>query len=258
MAMPPCGTFEYVTTVPSAAESHSFPWRLQLAEDIEPRGDSLLDDRLLGYAPLLSVSEESTIPDPTDERQTMTLSTFTLRASSRKNARMAEAWFHIDQQLTMLLQPGDLLRLSRSGMGGIGLALQRGEKLVFAVGTILGHSLGKGIRVNLPYDAMRQAGRFDTVPFEDQRGKPLLVPLEIHVGEEMQSIFRGKAEVGEYQVWVEGGTAYSYYDMFLAISAKGLCDITPSIASAIVLKGLGLGMTKWPKRWWKILGILGN
>jgi hypothetical protein len=249
MALPPAGTFHYIATVPTDTGQGSFPWPTQLFESIAPIGESLFDDRLVGYAPLLRISEGEEIPDPTGLRTTMTQSRLTLRASSQKNATFFDVSFYVDRELTTLLQPGDLLHLSHSCMWGTGLSLLREGQLVFAVGAILGMPLGKNIRVKLPDDALDQVERFHSVPFSILGKQPLLIPIEIRVGKEMRSILAGKAELGEYEIWVEGGRDYSYPsgDTFAAISEKELCNSLPAVASAMLLKKLGLEHTEWPK-----------
>jgi hypothetical protein len=249
MALPPCETFQYITTIPAEIGQDLFSWPTQLGESLEPSGESFFDHRLVGYAPSLRISEGRAIPDPTGLRTTMTQSCLTLSASSRDNATASDASFHVDRELTLLLQPGDVLHLSYSCMWGTGLSLLRQGRLVFAVGAILGLPLGQKIRVKLPEDVFDQLERFHRVPFSIRGKQPLLIPIEIHVGNEMRSIFAGTVELGEYEIWVEGGRDYSYPsgDTFAAISAKGLCHSIPAVASAILLNRLGLERTEWPK-----------
>jgi hypothetical protein len=249
MALPPCHTFEYAVAVPTDNGQGSFPWPMQMTENVEPRGDSLFDDRLVGYAPLLQISEGEEIPDPTGLRTTVRQSRLTLRASSRKNASVLAVSYCIDRELTRLLQPGDLLYLSHSCMWGTGVSLLRKGQLVFAVGAILGLPLGKDILVKMPDDVVDQIERFHSVPYEMRRKKPLLIPIEFHVGNEMRSILGGKIELGQYEIWLQEGTDYSYPsgDTFAAISTKGLCESIPTIVSTMLLnKRVGLEHTAWP------------
>jgi hypothetical protein len=249
MALPDSATFQYVVAVPRDSGPGSFPWPMQMSENVEPIGDSLFDDRLVGYAPLLQISEGEEIPDPTGLRTTMTQSRLTLRASTRKNASVFARSFCVDRELTLLLQPGDLLHLSHSCMWGTGVSLLRKGQLVFAVGAVLGVPLGKDILVKMPDDVVDQTERFHSVPFEQRRKKPLLIPIEFHVGNEMRSILGGKIELGRYEIWLQGGSDYSYPsgDTFAAISTKGLCESIPAIASAMLLKEIkGHEHTAWP------------
>jgi hypothetical protein len=249
MALPPAGTFHYITTVPTDTGQGSFPWPAQMLEHIERIGDSLFDDRLMGYAPLLGIGQAGTIPDPTGLRTMMTLSRLTLRASIRANATYSEVSFHIDRELTMLLRPGDILHLSHSCAWGTGLSVLRHDELVFAVGAILGLPQGKNIRVGHPKDALDLIERYHRDPSKIPEKHQLLIPVEIHVGNEMRSTLGGIVELGEYEIWVQEAKDWCYPsgDTFVAVSAKGLCEFTPAVASAMLLKKpASLEQTEWP------------
>ncbi|GAC1678438.1 MAG: hypothetical protein PVS2B2_15540 [Candidatus Acidiferrum sp.] len=250
MALPPSGTFHYLTTVPAEAGQDCFPWPTQLAESFNTSGNSLFDHRLVGYIPSLWISEEEVIPDATGERTATKRSLLTLRSHSRSNATYAEVSFQIDGELTKLLQPGDVLHLSHSCMWGTGLSLLRQNQLVFAVGAILGLPLGRNIRAKMPEDIWDQIKKFESVPYESRGKQPLCVPIEFHVGNEMRSILGGTSELGEYEIWVEGGWDISSPsgDAFAAISAKGLCEFGPAVACAkLLIKGGEMKCTKWLK-----------
>ena len=210
---------------------------MQLGEIIESRGDSLCDDRLVGYAPLLYIGDWGAIADPTGLRSTMRLSRLTLRASSLNNATHSETSCIIDRELIMPMQVGDVLRLSHSAMWGTGISLLRGNDLVFAAGAILGHPLGKNIRVKLPDDFSDRWARYGDIPYELRKGQKLLVPVEFHVGNETRSIYGGTAELGAYEFWVREGTDYNFPsgDTIIAIAVKGLSDSIPTVASAMLL-----------------------
>jgi hypothetical protein len=248
MALPPSETFIYVVKVPKEKGPDSFPWQLELGEEIEPSGDALFDDRLLGYSPLLWVTDGGITADPFGLRDEVRVSRFTLRAMNQKNASHREVSFQIDGELTKLFQVDDELRLRHSGMWGTGLTLLRTGKLVFAVGAIGGSKLGSDIRMGLPEDALERIHRFDRVPFEKKMRKvPLLLPFEIYVGKEMRSIYAGRVEMGNYGIWVEGGTNHAYPsgDSYAAIWAKGLCDEWCAIASALMLRPPGMEIIDW-------------
>lgn len=247
MALSASGTFDYVVKVRVENGPDSFPWLLELGEQIEPRGNAIWDDRLVGYSPLLRISDGGVIADSFGLRDEVHLSRFTLSAMNRKNASAREVWFHVDRKLTLLIEAEDELRLTHSCMWGTGLTLLRREKLVFAVGAINGQKLGSGIRIQHPENARERIQRFERVPHEDRRKQPLLLPLEIYVGEEMRSIYAGREEMGNYGIWVEGGTDYSFPsgDAYAAIWAKGLCDEWCAIASAMMLRRPGMVTVGW-------------
>lgn len=247
MALPDSETFNYVVTVPQQNGPKSFPWLLELGEEIEPRGDALRDDRLAGYSPLLSVADGGFTADSFGLRNEVRVSRFTLRAMNRINASTQEASFEADQELTTLFRAGDELRLTHSCMWGTGLTLLRMGKLIVAVGAINGSKLGNGIRISHPEDTVGRIKRFENVPWEYRRKRPLLLPLEFSVGEKMVSIYAGRAEIGDYGIWVQGETDYSHPsgDSYAAIWAKGMCDEWCAIASAMMLKEPGITVVNW-------------
>ena len=244
MALPSSGTFDsfdYVVKGPEENGPDSFPWLLELGEEIAPTGDALRDNRLLGYSPSLWVTDGGFTADSFGLRDEVRLSRFTLKAMDQKNASAREVSFQIDRELTLLFRAGHELRLTYSCMWGTGLTLLRMGKLVVAVGAINGCKLGNGIRISVPKDTIERIVRFEKVPYEYRRKRPLLLPLEVYVGEEMRSVYAGRTEIGDYGIWVEGGTDHSYPsgDSYAAIWAKGMCDEWCAITSALMLRGPG-------------------
>ena len=248
MALPPSGTFEYVVTVPAQQGPESFPWPLQLGEEITPRGDSLFDDRLVGYTPSLEILDGGVIADSFGLRDAIRRSRFTLRALTRAHASSREVSFYVDREVTMQFNPGDELRLRHSCMGGTGLTLLRNGTLIFAVGAVFGNLPPSDIQLKHPDDSLERIRRFESVPFENRRQQPLFLPIEIRVGQEMRSIYAGTVELGGYELWVEGGNyAFPSGDCYVAVSRKGLCDAAPAVASTMMLRRPGLTSVEWPK-----------
>ena len=65
--MPPCGTFDYVATVPPTAPiDGGLRIDATLREPIEHQGDELFDNRLLGYAPQLVMGGSNSYLSPRD------------------------------------------------------------------------------------------------------------------------------------------------------------------------------------------------
>ena len=246
MALPSSATFDYVVKVPEENGPNSFPWQLELGEEVEPTGDALRDDRLAGYSPLLSVTDGGFTADPFGLRDEVRLSRFTLKAESRTHASSRELSFEIEQQLTSLFRPGDELRLTHSCMWGTGLTLRREGKLVVAVGAICG-KLDNWIGVAHPKDATERIARFTKAFCEYKQKKPLFLPIEVRVGERMICLYAGRAEIGGYEIWVQGGTNYAYPsgDSYAAIWAKGMCSEWCAINSAMSLKAPGMTVVNW-------------
>ena len=250
MALPACETFKYSATLPADMKDPCFPWPLQLGETIERlSGDPLFDFRLVGYSPFLRIADGGAIPDPTGLRTRMLRSRLTLSASSRENATHSDASFYIDTELSSLFKPGDILHLRHSGMWGTGLSLLRNNQLVFAVGSIIGMPLGNNVRATHPDDVLKQIGRFHQIPFSIGGTRPLPIPIEIHVSNEMRSLSGGTAELGNHQIWVERANDFSFPsgDVSAAISVRGACEFIPAVASAMLLSLPDLELTEWPK-----------
>ena len=247
MALPPSDTFKYFAIIPADMEEPWVRWPLQLGETIKRSGDALFDFRLVGYSPLLRIADGGTIPDPTGLRTTMTRSRLTLSASSRENATHSDVSFYVDRELTLLFKPGDVLHLSHSSGWGTGLSLLRNNQLVFAVGAILSVPLGNNVQAKLPGDVMDQIKRYSNNRHPDT--KHLYIPLEIHVGDQMRSLFRGTVELGDHQIWVERGNDFSHpmFEECAAISVKGACESMPAVASAKLLGGPNMEFNEWPK-----------
>ncbi len=54
--MPPCGTFDYVNTVPKKPEDSSSGWAVRLQYPVKQTGPDLSDRRLVGYTPRLRIT----------------------------------------------------------------------------------------------------------------------------------------------------------------------------------------------------------
>lgn len=162
MALPDSGTFNYLVTVPEENGPKSFPWLLELGEEIEPRGDALCDDRLVGYSPLLSVGDGGVTADSFGLRDEVRLSRFTLRAINRTHASSRELSFEIDRELIPLFRPGDELRLKHSCMWGTGLTLLRGESWLLRWERYVGSSVTRfGSRIRkMPWSELCDFKKF--------------------------------------------------------------------------------------------------
>jgi|GEM_PF-5027090 len=148
MAMPPCGTFRYLGTVPAAPADRAFGqwhlddessgrpgtrldvhpwWRFWSRPDpLDSGNDRLLNNRLLGLHPTLRVNGGRFVLEPTD----------------RHRAVLASAELRLDPRLSDCFQAGDLLTLVRTRSADIAVTLTRLGRLVFAVGAVAGVPLG--------------------------------------------------------------------------------------------------------------------
>src|SRR5262245_49682973 len=105
MAMPLCGTFDYVATIPSSHSCSQPTWSFgaSLREQVQPRGDKLVDHRLVGYSPLVELSRGRV----------------TLRAARRASAQVLAASFEVDDGFMSVLRCHDKLQLVRGATGDL-------------------------------------------------------------------------------------------------------------------------------------------
>lgn len=144
MAMPPCATFDYMTEVPKGVAQAS-PWQMKSKETFQPRGDSLLDCRLVGWNPLLHVNDAGMTPNPSASRPAVLRSELKLVATDRKYAARPTASYFLDKVLVHALREGDVFHMARTACGGFAVSAIRQGKLIFAVGQISAVPLGSGM-----------------------------------------------------------------------------------------------------------------
>lgn len=242
MAIPECGTFDYVGTVP--LPDATGPWRLQDRSSAPPSplGDRLSDDRLVGLDPSLEISDAGITPDVKRSLLTGTvrpkvmLSRLTLRASGKDRATVAAFSFCIDRGLVNAFCPGDTLHLARTACGDLGLSLIRDGRLVVAIGAVNAVPQGSTVSVGCPAEAIEDAQRVFRKIDPDFRFREL--PLEIRIGSERRVLYRGRPQIGDYKVFIEHGfyTGLPGTDACVAISLTPGCPEVASIASAQLLE----------------------
>ena len=240
MAIPICGTFQYVATVPDSGDDPT-PWKVRLRTPIELTGDDLRDDRLVGHAPMLEISDAGITTDVRLSRFTGTpsprvlRSRITLTAAERRYARVASVAFHVDRALTMALLPGDMLYMARTACGGLALSIIRDGQLVAAAGAASAVPLGEVVHVQIPIDAVREAEavfrRHDS-EFEFRE-----LPVEIRLGEHTRLLYCGRPRLQSYEIFVEHGfyRGLPGTNECMAVSLIGTCPDVAAIASAQLL-----------------------
>lgn len=236
MAIPPCGTFEYVLVVPSLG-SHG-PWSLQLGKPIQLTGDDLRDDRLVGHSPFLTVSEAgiaevvgvspiTKVPSPRVLRSRLTLT-----ARSKERAIAKSATFHVDQALLAAVSAGDMIHLARTRCGGLGLSIVRDGQLVAAAGVASSVPLGRTAHVRIPREAIAEAEL--VLKKSDPAFEFHELPVEVRLEETVRLLYRGRIHVGCYEVFVEHG----YYpgvpgtEECVALALVPACPDVAAISSA--------------------------
>ena len=253
MAIPLCGRFDYVAVVPESGTDRT-SWCVRLRTPVEVTGNDMADDRLVGHAPTLAISDAGITPDARvppftgRARPKVLRSKVTLTASQRKHARAASAAFHIDKALTMLLSPGDLLFLARTGCGGLALSIVRDGQLIVAAGAASNVSLGEPVHVRIPTDTVTDAERVFRKHDSGFRFPEL--PVEIRLAEHTRLLFCGQRELDSYKTWVEHGfyRGVPGTDECVAIWLGGACPDIPAIATAQLLDAPDpWEIVSWPK-----------
>jgi len=233
--MPPCGTFHYFTVVPEGG-AQTGPWQMQSSEAFAPAGSSLQDNRLVGWNPLLHITDAGSTPNPGPTRPAVSRSEFRFEATDKKNAQTASFSCYLDRVLVHALRPGDILHMARSDCGGLGVSALRQESLIFAAGAISIVPLGPTIQASVPWELVQRAEavfRQRDPEFEFRE-----YPIEICIGETCSMLFSGSLSRNGYRAWVQHG---SYVGMpgtpeCAAISLEGACGHTAACATAQLLE----------------------
>ncbi len=208
MAISPRGTFDYVTIVPARSTDDSFDCVTEHRDCVQPDGSMWLhalggDDRaarLVGPAPRLRVSPGGLTPDAGPLRPCVMRSCFTLTASSRKNATVAAASFHVDAALTSRLLEGDYIYLARTACGGLGLSAVRQGTLIFAVGAVTAVPLGRSVTAQIPMDLVERAAA--VFQERDATFEFPVLPLEVVANNCRTVMLSGLAQVGGYTIFL--------------------------------------------------------
>jgi hypothetical protein len=242
MVMPACGTFQYFGVIAAKPEEDPSPWPMRLRAPIERKGDPLHDDRLVGHAPSLQITDGGPAPSPAN--QFIGRSRLTLTAHEQRNARVSAASFFVDRELTRCFNRGDILHLARTHSGGLGLSLLRDGRLVLAVGAVSAVPLGDKVRVTgaggLAHDLQslyqERDPTFELVEY----------PLEISVDGQTRIAFGRRTLLGDHNVWVLHGPLAGMpgKNESVVVASRGSCSLTPIQRSAEWMEG-ELEMVGW-------------
>jgi hypothetical protein len=158
--MPPCGTFDYVTTVPKNSADSSSEWEVRLRSPVKQTGSAVSDRRLVGYAPRLQITDVGLTPDPGPQRPSVMRSRLTLTAASSQDATVSAISLHVDRDLISLLQPGDDLHMARTSCAGLGLSMLRRGRLLAALGAVTAVPLGDDFQAQFPFRLVEKPLRY--------------------------------------------------------------------------------------------------
>lgn len=241
----PCGTFDYVTTVPENPLSSA--WDLTLRQPVQSSGNEMWDKRLVGYAPKLQITDFGLRPDTPDWQNMprVMLSKITLVADRRELALQAAFSFFLDSSIFAWLRSGDCVYLSRTLDAGLGISAFRDRQLIFAVGAVLGVPLGDFVKV----DVQGSFAEAEAIIGKDYPGFHFPeYPLGIHIGDQKQLCYTGFFEINEYEGFVWRGISRmpDAPSECMAVCLKGSCSSVGANASAQLLNFCGpLEMADW-------------
>jgi hypothetical protein len=234
MALEPGAAFHYVTEMPEGAAKTS-PWQMKSAESFGPTGDSLCDHRLVGWEPLLHISDAGMTPNPNASRPAVLRSELRLVATDKEFASIETASYFVDRVLLRVLRPGDVFHIARTCCGGVGVSAIREGKLVFAVGAVGAVPLGSEISVKIPYELLEKAEAI--LRQRDPEFELDHYPIEICIGDRPKILYCGHLQMGGYHVWVEHGFLLGMpgTEESVSITLDEACDWVAGSASAQLL-----------------------
>ena len=235
MALPPSATFHYVTEITEGAAKTS-PWQMKSAESFRPTGDSFFDRRLVGWKPLLYISDAGMTPNPNVSKPAVLRKQLRLVATDKEYASQESASYFFDKALVHTLRPGDTFHMVGTDCCGFGASVIRQGKLIFAVGEVTAVPLGSGITARIPSDLLEEAQ--EVFRRRDSKFEFPELPIEFRSGDISCIIYRGQAQIGGYHVRVE--RAFLPSDDAIpecaSISLDEACDWVAASATAQLLK----------------------
>jgi hypothetical protein len=229
MAISVEGTFHYVFEIQDDLRTAQTTGRVC---DVVKHGTK----RLIGHAPALSAVEYQREPWQLYAR-------LTLRASDPEKALTSHASFSIDRALVSALRSGDAFYLARTGCGGLGLSIMRGETLVAAAGALASLPLGPKVSVRTPVDLVQQAER--VFRQRDSRYSMSDCPVEISIDGETRILHQGRPRMGDYDVIVRHGflPGLAGTDFSVSIERRGTCPHTAAHTTAQLFEEEGLQLS---------------
>jgi len=193
------------------------------------------EKRLVGHTPRLTSVEYQ-------REEWQLYARVTLTATDRGHAMVGEASFSVDRRFIRMLREGDLLYMSRTPCGGVGLSVIRGDELIAAAGAITQVPLGRGESARLPGDLIRQAEA--VFRSRDPKYEMRSYPLEISLAGETRIMHSGRPRMGPYDVFVRHGflSGMPGTDECASIERKGVCSDTAAHTTAQLLDEEGIDL----------------
>jgi hypothetical protein len=231
------GTGEYVVVIPDSIAGGQFEAEARSTESLPPDTRYVKQSRLVGLTPRLQVTDAGLTPDANESRPWVMRSRITIRATSQRQATVAEASFHVDRALTSRLRAGDVMHVARTYRAGLGLSVIRDDELVVAVGAVSSVPLGRGVVASYPGGLIRAAEDIFRVRAPDFEFHER--PVEFTIGAEIAILYRGRREMSDYEVIARHGwfshASGGDRDECVAIYRREACGEVAAQASAMLL-----------------------
>ena len=219
MAISREGTFDYVFKISATPIGQV---KGSLGEPIEG-----VKNRLVGHAPTLEVAEYQREPWQLYGRVTL--------SATDTHAVASKFSFSVDRPLVRAFRPGDVLHVSRTSCGGLGLSILRDGYLVAAAGAITKVPLGADVSARAPHDLTEQAEAvFRT---RDRRYQLHDQPIELTIQGETRILHLGRPQMGPYEVFMRHGFLRGIpgTDECISIERRGVCPDTAAHTTAQLL-----------------------
>jgi hypothetical protein len=142
-------------------------------------------------------------------------------------------------------QPGDAIHVARTGTGGLGISVIRGETLLAAAGAVTAVPLGNDLVARYPVEVMQ------AVEALFRELDPMVelpeVPIEIRTGDQRRILCRANLVLGPYRVFMIHGfyTGTPGTDACAAITRVGAGPEIAASSSAQLLDGGEIELVGW-------------
>ena len=222
--------FDYVAVVPAAGGDLHWHARSR-AEDGQPTNER----PLVGRSPRVRFESAgvlkgggrlSALCDVT--RPAVLATRVVLAASDRTDAPASAVSFHLDQGLVDAFRIGDVINLSRSPRGGLGLSVIRGNELVVALGAVTAVPLAPDLKATVRRDQVVRR-----LPFlgETQTDRRWLHPVQITTAQAVPRRPKGFA----IRIWHGAWPPPQDADECVSIVRTGSCAEVAVFASTHLL-----------------------
>jgi hypothetical protein len=244
--MSPHGTFDYEVEVPRDGHA-ALPWS---ARTRNLSGDGPRGTCLVGHSPTLSIADAGPDPNPSEASLAdVPRCKLTLAAPQNVDARVSRASFMVSRDLVAHLRPGDSLHMVRNTGAGLAVSILRDGQLVVAAGAVTAVPLPADVEVSTPWKRVEAA---EAIFREIDPAFALRdLPVEVRVREKRRVLFRGRLEIGPYNLFVAHGRFTGVVGGGLGapecvgISRKDACEEATARSTALLLDSREVELFDW-------------